>query len=294
MIKNLIDSTNFIFSRHRDENERVYHSLKKKYELNKDPWGLNPEKSKETLKIVTPLYRDYFKTRVFGADNVKDKPYIIVANHTGQLPFDGMIVTCAFLLDVIPPRVLRAMMERFVTTIPFFSSFVTQNGGVLGDRTNCNELLRRGESVLVFPEGVKGISKNTPDFYKVQNFTKGFYRLAIKNGIDILPVGIVGAEEFYPLTYHPKLLAKLLGLPALPITPGIIAGPVGLLPLPSPIDVHIGEPIAISKNQIDELDDQEVSSKVEFVKNKIEELVENGLKNRRPFWAQKIVEKFRT
>ena len=102
------------------------------------------------------------------------------------------------------------MMERFVTTIPFFSSFVTQNGGVLGDRTNCNELLKRGESVLVFPEGVRGISKNTNNFYHIQKFTKGFYRLAQKNGVDILPVGVVGAEEFYPLTYHPKILAKLI------------------------------------------------------------------------------------
>ena len=66
------------------------------------------------------------------------------------------------------------MMERFVTTIPFFSAFVTQNGAVLGDRTNCNELLSRGESVLVFPEGVKGISKNTTQYYETQQFTKGF------------------------------------------------------------------------------------------------------------------------
>ena len=206
MIKRFFDSTNIIFNKYAEENERVYQDLRDRYGKNKDPWGLNPEKSKSTLKIATPLYRDYFKTRVFGAENVEDKPYIIVANHTGQIPFDGMIVTCAFLLDVFPPRVLRAMMERFVTTIPFFSAFVTQNGGVLGDRSNCNELLSRGESVLVFPEGVRGIAKNTSKYYQTQKFTKGFYRLALKNGVDILPIGVVGAEEFYPLTYHPRCL----------------------------------------------------------------------------------------
>ena len=75
----------------------------------------------------------------------------MVANHSGQIPFDGMILSCAFLLDVKYPRILRTMVERFVTTIPFFSRFVSQNGGVLGDRSNCSDLLKIGESVLVFP-----------------------------------------------------------------------------------------------------------------------------------------------
>ena len=105
MLNRFFDSTNIVLNKYAQENERVYQGLKERYGKNKDPWGLNPEKSKSTLKIATPLYRDYFKTRVFGAENVEDKPYIIVANHTGQIPFDGMIVTCAFLLDIVPPRV---------------------------------------------------------------------------------------------------------------------------------------------------------------------------------------------
>lgn len=293
MIKDLINSTNFIFNKHNNENERVYLALKDRYGKNKDPWGLNPEKSKSTLKIATPLYRDYFKTRVFGADKVENKPYIIVANHTGQLPFDGMIVTCAFLLDVVPPRVLRTMMERFVTTIPFFSSFVTQNGGVLGDRTNCSELLKRGESVLVFPEGVRGISKNTNKYYDIQTFTKGFYRLALKNNVEILPIGVVGAEEFYPMTYHPKFLAKALGLPSLPLTPGLIAGPLGMLPLPSPVDIHIGNPIKVNAEISLSSNEEGIESEVDKVKDEVESLVQAGLKVRRPFWAQNIVNKFK-
>jgi 1-acyl-sn-glycerol-3-phosphate acyltransferase len=293
MIKDLINSTNFIFNKHNKENERVYLALKDRYGKNKDPWGLNPEKSKSTLKIATPLYRDYFKTRVFGAEKVENKPYIIVANHTGQLPFDGMIVTCAFLLDVLPPRVLRTMMERFVTTIPFFSSFVTQNGGVLGDRTNCSELLKRGESVLVFPEGVRGISKNTNKYYDIQTFTKGFYRLALKNNVEILPIGVVGAEEFYPMTYHPKLLAKALGLPSLPLTPGLIAGPLGMLPLPSPVDIHIGNPIKVNTEISLSSNEEGIESEVNKVKDEVERLVQAGLKVRRPFWAQNIVNKFK-
>jgi 1-acyl-sn-glycerol-3-phosphate acyltransferase len=293
MIRDLFNSTNFVFKGHAEENERVYKALKARYETNKDPWGLNPEKSKTTLKYVTPLYRDYFKTRVFGAEHVENKPYIVVSNHTGQIPFDGMIVTCAFLLDIVPPRVLRAMMERFVTSIPFFSAFVTQNGGVLGDRSNCNELLTRGESVLVFPEGVKGISKNTNKYYEVQNFTKGFYRLALKNNVEILPVAVVGAEEFYPLVYHPKKIAKMAGLPALPLSPGLLAGPLGMLPLPSPVDLHIGKPISVSEFINAKLTDDDIQTEVNKVQNTVNELIQAGLPKRRPFWAQKIVSKIK-
>ena len=73
MISNILKSTNSIFNAHSEENERVYQDLKQRYSQNKDPWGLNPEKSKTSLKFVTPLYRDYFKTRVFGKENVKEK-----------------------------------------------------------------------------------------------------------------------------------------------------------------------------------------------------------------------------
>ena len=293
MIKDFLNSTKFMFNSHEEENQRVYLELKKKYEENADPWGLNPEKSKKTLKVVTPLYRDYFKTRVFGKENVENKPYIIVANHSGQIPFDGMIITCAFLLDIQPARVLRAMMERFVTTIPFFSSFITQNGGVLGDRTNCNELLKRGESVLVFPEGVRGISKNTDKYYQVQSFTKGFYRLAMKNDIEILPIAVVGAEEFYPLVYHPKKLAKILGMPSLPLSAGLIAGPLGALPLPSPVDLHIGKPIKVKSDDKGNLTDADIQIEVNNIQSQIEEMIKNGLTSRRPFWAQNIVNQLR-
>lgn len=294
MIKDLLTSTNFIFNKHQEEILRAYEELKERYGKNRDPWGLNPEKSKTTLKFATPLYRDYFKTRVFGAANVENKPYIIVANHTGQIPFDGMIITCAFLLDIKPARVLRAMMERFVTTIPFFSSFVTQNGGVLGDRTNCNELLSRGESVLVFPEGVRGISKNTNNFYQIQDFTKGFYRLALKNNVEILPIGVVGAEEFYPLTYHPKTIAKILNLPALPLSPSLLAGPLGLLPLPSPVDIHIGKPIKVNLSLNNSHNDEDILREVKIIQDEVDKLVQEGLTRRRPFWAQKLIEKLKS
>ena len=281
------------FTLNEKDMEPVYDFLVPKYENNPDPWGLKIKNTKSSLKIAGGLYKNYFKTRVFGKENVGEENYIIVANHSGQIPFDGMILSCAFLLDIQPPRILRTMVERFVTTIPFFSTFVSESGGVLGDRSNCDELLKRKESVLVFPEGAKGISKGTSEFYKLQNFTRGFYKLALKNNVKILPVSVVGAEEFYPLVHNLRPVAKALNIPALPITPFFpFAGILGVLPLPSPVDVHIGKPIDVNTNLKSNYSDEDIDSEVEQIKSTVAELLNQGLKTRRPFWANKITESF--
>ena len=184
------------------------------------------------------------------------------------------------------------MDERFVTPIQIFSSFVTESGGVLGDRSNCHELLKRKESVLVFPEGAKGITKGTKEFYNLQNFTRGFYKLALKEKTKILPVSVVGAEEFYPLVHNFKSLAKLLHIPALPITPVFpFAGVLGALPLPSPVDVHIGKPIEVNEKLINQFTDEQIDHEVDKIKSIIDQQLKDGLKNRRPFWANNITNK---
>lgn len=275
------------------EIDRVYNHLSEKYSKNPDPWGLKVENTRKSLKIAGGLYRNYFNTRVFGKENITDENYIVVSNHSGQIPFDGMILSCAFLLELDQPRILRTMVERFVTTIPFFSSFVSESGGVLGDRSNCLELLKRKESVLVFPEGAKGIAKGTKEFYKLQNFTRGFYKLALKQNTKILPVSVVGAEEFYPLVHNFKSIAKLLKIPAFPMTPFFpLAGVAGALPLPSPVDVHIGKPIEVNQSLTGEYTDADIDHEVEKVKQEIKNLLDHGLKNRRPFWAAKLTKNF--
>jgi len=290
MLNKLISSASGKFLFNQDKTDELYEVLLKRYGKNDDPWGLNLKNSRKSFRVAAPIYKNYFKTRVFGSENVEDRPYVVISNHSGQIPFDGMILSCAFLLDVFPPRVLRTMVERFVTTLPFFSSFVNQNGGVLGDRTNCSQLLKRGESVLVFPEGLKGISKNTHKFYQLQSFTKGFYRLAIKSGVQILPVAVVGAEEFYPLVYHPRKMAQKFGLPALPLTPLFpLTGPLGAIPLPSPVDVIIGKPYTAPSEINEATSDEQIIKEVKNVQQIVSQLVGQGIKNRRPFWATKLV-----
>lgn len=256
---------------------QIFFELHERYKDYKDPWGFNLDLCEKALRKLLPLYRSYFKVRVFGAENVSDKPYIVASNHTGQVPIDAMLITIAFLFDVSPPRILRAMVERFMAQLPFLGDFAAQTGSILGDRANCSYLIDHGESILVFPEGVRGISKNTSDFYKLKSFSEGFYRIALQKRTPILPICVIGAEEMFPFVFHSKKLAKLLHVPALPLT-------ANLVPLPSPIDIYIGKEIPIPEKMTIEATDKDIKENIFHIENSIKRLLITGLKNRRPFF----------
>lgn len=277
---NLINNILNKFNNKQDKKrfDQVFDQLCQRYPSGSDPWGLNLKKTRRSIEFIWPVYKNYFKTRVFGKENVKDETYMIISNHSGQIAIDGMLIATAFAMEISPPRVLRAMVERFFTGIPFVGTWAAEGGAVLGDRQNCLNLLQNNESVLVFPEGVSGVSKSTSEFYQIQSFTKGFYRLALQSNVKILPVAVVGCEEFYPFVYQARSLAKNLGLPALPISANYI-------PLPSPVDIHIGKPYEIPKEIRDNASELQIKDEVLKVTKMVDELLKKGLKQRREFWG---------
>ncbi len=264
-----------IHLRNKEKFDQVYAILQEKYEANPDPWGLDLKKSRFYFELLYPLYKYYFRTRIFGAHKVQDKPYIMVANHSGQIATDGMLIVMSFLLDITPPRILRGMVERFLPKLPFIGEMVAHTGSILGDRENCLYLLDKGESILTFPEGMKGIAKSTTDFYKLQKFSSGFFRMALQKKVDILPIAVVGAEETYPFIYQAKSFAKLLRLPMFPISP------TGYVPLPAPIDIYIGDPYKIPDNISHDSREKEIRNHILDIKSQIGNMINEGLKNKR-------------
>ena len=126
-------------------------ALQDRYSKERDPWGLEPKRAINDLKAIWPLYKYYFNVKVHGRENIQDKPYMVVSNHTGQIPIDGMMICTAFATDMENPRILRPLVERYLTSLPFLGRWTSESGAVLGDRINCLNLLKRGESILVFP-----------------------------------------------------------------------------------------------------------------------------------------------
>lgn len=249
-------------------------ALAARYSKERDPWGLEPKRAINDLKAIWPFYKYYFDVRLHGKENVEDKAYMVVSNHTGQIPIDGLLICTAFATELDHPKILRPLVERFLTSLPFLGRWSSEGGAVLGDRINCLNLLKRGESILVFPEGVRGIAKETKDHYKLQRFTKGFLRMALTSRVEILPIAVVGAEEFFPYVIHMKKIAKLLRIPALPLS-------LNLFPLPSPVDIYIGQPYMLPAELSAEALDEELEPHIIALEKKIEELTQEGLRNKR-------------
>lgn len=211
-----------------------------------DAWGFDPELAKSLLVPLQYIYRDYFRVVTNGLERVPEGRVMLIANHSGQLPWDGLLLGLSLLLEGKPPRLVRGMIERWAPTIPYVGSLLARCGQIVGNPRNCRELLMHDECVMVFPEGIKGIGKPFAKKYQLQRFGTGFVRLALETKTPIVPVGIIGCEEIHPALAHSKLLAKLLRAPYFPITPTFPwLGALGAMPMPSRVTLRFGEPIRL-------------------------------------------------
>lgn len=236
-----------------------------------DPWGYNEDIAKVGVACVRWLYEKYFRVTAHGLENIPAKGRVlIVPNHSGQLPMDGVMIGYALATNPHGPRAARAMIERFFPTVPWLGNLLNAFGGVIGDPVNCSKMLESDEAILVFPEGVRGSGKLYKDRYQLQRFGNGFMHLAMNHKVPIVPVGVVGCEETMPSLYDIKPLAKLLGIPYAPIAP--------LLPLPARVFLNFGEPMTFKGGVA--TSEEEVAEKVEQVKDAIRALIERGLQER--------------
>jgi 1-acyl-sn-glycerol-3-phosphate acyltransferase len=212
-----------------------------------DEFGFDPELLDAVLaQPFRPLYSKWFRVETRGMENIPGEGgALIVANHSGTLPLDGIITQLAVLDHHPGRRYVRMLAADLVFNLPFVSDLARKSGSTLACNPDAERLLRQGELVSVYPEGFKGIGKRFSERYKLQRFGRGgFVSAALRTGAPIIPCSIVGAEEIYPIIGNAKTLARLLGMPYVPITPTFpLLGPLGLVPLPSKWIVEFGEPI---------------------------------------------------
>ncbi len=241
-----------------------------------DPFGFNREDLKVAALFVRWLYRHYFRAEVHGIEGLPTGRLMLVANHSGQLPFDGVNIGAAMLFDADPPRLVRSMVDRFVPDLPYVSYIFTRWGQILGSPDNCRRLLEDEECILVFPEGTAGLNKPFTKRYQLQGFGHGFMRLALATQTPIVPVAVVGAEEQAP-AFNLSPVAKLMGVPAFPVMPLPPFFPI--VPLPSRYHIYFGEPQYFTGHH-DE-DEEHIEAQVKHVRLSIESMLRVGLKQRK-------------
>ena len=210
-----------------------------------DEYGFDPEITERFfLAMLRPLKDRWFRLEVRGAENIPAVGgALVVSNHSGTVPVDGLMTGAAIHDET--GRFLRPLGADLVFQLPIVSEVARKGGATLACSEDAERMLSGGELVGVWPEGFKGIGKPYAERYKLQRFGRGgFVAAAIRTGVPIIPVSVVGAEEIYPLVANLPSLARLLGVPYLPITPFFpLLGPLGLIPLPSKWLIEFGEPI---------------------------------------------------
>ncbi|GAA1477927.1 lysophospholipid acyltransferase family protein [Nocardioides aestuarii] len=210
-----------------------------------DDYGFDAEVTQRFLMTaLRPIAQKWFRIEVRGADNIPaDGGALVVSNHSGTLPMDALM-TLVTVHDHTG-RHLRPLGADLVFRMPVVSSVARRSGATLACQEDAERMLAGGELVGVWPEGFKGIGKPYAERYKLQRFGRGgFVSAALRTGVPIVPLSVVGAEEIYPLVGNVPALARLLGVPYVPITPFFPwLGPLGLVPLPSKWLLEFGEPI---------------------------------------------------
>ncbi|WP_210439722.1 lysophospholipid acyltransferase family protein [Nocardioides xinjiangensis] len=222
-----------------------------------DDYGFDRELTERFfMAALRPIAEKWFRLEVRGLENIPaEGGALVVSNHSGTVPLDGLMTMLT--VHDHAHRFLRPLGADLVFRLPFVSSLARKSGATLACVEDAERMLCGGDLVGVWPEGFKGIGKPFSERYKLQRFGRGgFVSAALRTGVPIIPLSVVGAEEIYPLVGNVPSLARLLGVPYIPITPFFPwLGPLGMVPLPSKWIMEFGEPIRTDSYDPAEADD---------------------------------------
>jgi 1-acyl-sn-glycerol-3-phosphate acyltransferase len=253
-----------------------------------DEFGLDPAYEARLVPLLDFLYKRWFRIDTVGMEHIPaEGRCLVVANHSGTLPLDGVMLRTAVRLEHQQHRELRWLAEDFIYYLPFVGAFMNRIGAVRACQENAERLLDKDSLIAVFPEGVKGIGKLYGERYKLQRFGRGgFIRLALRTQTPIVPAAIIGAEESNPMLYRIEYLSKAVGLPYFPVTPTFPAlGPLGLLPAPTKWRIELGQPLGFEGYGPEAADDHVLVGRLaERVRASIQQMVDGGVKKRQSVW----------
>ena len=250
-----------------------------------DEWGLDLEYLNTIRPFFEFLYKTYWRVQTRGIENIPEAGRaLLVANHSGQLPWDGSMLVISVLTEHPNQRLVRTLIDSWESSVPFVSSMLTRCGQVQGTEENGLRLLEQEELVAIFPEGYKGLGKPYRDRYQLARFGRsGYIRLALRTQAPIIPVAIVGAEETNLTLARSTHLARLFGVPYFPISPTFPwLGPLGFIPLPTKWSIEFGESLPTDLYGPDAADDPRLVSELsDQVRSLIRQMISLRLAQRR-------------
>jgi 1-acyl-sn-glycerol-3-phosphate acyltransferase len=253
-----------------------------------DEFGHDQRFSETLMPLFEFLYTIWWRVEVSGIEQLPEAGAgLIVANHSGVLPYDGLMINLAVRHEHPARRTCRMLALDMFALLPFLAPMLSRSGAVRANPENAERLLRKGELVGVFPEGVKGVGKPFKHRYRLARFGRGgFVRIALRTGAPILPCAVVGAEEIHPMVAQADFVGKPFGLPYFPITPTFpLLGPLGLVPLPSKWSIEFGDAVRTDAYGPEAADDPILVNRLsEQVRGAVQRMIDGRLARRRSVW----------
>ena len=254
-------------------------------EYDTDEWGVDWEFLDVIRPFFTFLYKVYWRVSTTGIEQIPVQGRtLLVANHSGQLPWDGLMLATAVMTEHPAQRLVRALYSDWIPRAPFFSAWLVRMGQALAAEDNGTRLLEQEELVAVFPEGHKGMGKLYRDRYRLERFDQGgFVQMALETRAPVIPVSVVGAEETYVSLAKSTTGARLAGLPYFPISPTFPwLGLLGLVPLPTKWYIDFGEPVVLDGYGPDAARNLVLVSQIsDQVRHTVQEMIHARLARRR-------------
>lgn len=257
-----------------------------------DEWGRSEHLRSVVRRIYEPIYSKWFRVEWEHFDRIPATGgALLVANHAGAIPSDAPAIMHGIERDLHRP--VYGLADHMFRTMPIVGTLWARAGGVVAHPDNAYRLLREQQQLaLVFPEGTKGPSKTYTERYQLRRFGRGGYvQIAMRAGVPIIPVAVVGAEESMPVITRVPALSRALGIPYFPITANMALAPVlgplaGFAYFPAKFTIRVLEPVTFdvepdqprySRNRIMDAS--------EMIRQRIQEALYDMLAHRQSVWT---------
>jgi 1-acyl-sn-glycerol-3-phosphate acyltransferase len=253
-----------------------------------DHWGRSERTRALVRQLYGPLYERWFRVEWEGLEHIpKEGGALLVANHAGAIPSDAPAIMHGIETELGRP--VYGLAEHLFKAVPVIGTLWSRTGGVAAHPDNAYRLLHDEQQLaVVFPEGTKGTGKRFSDRYRLARFGRGgFVAIAMRAGVPVIPIAVVGAEESMPIVWSSRRLAKLLNLPYVPLTANMLAfGPLGLvLYFPAKFRIRVLPPVHFDVPSGEERYSRaRVMEASETIRGQIQEALYDMLRKRRSVW----------
>lgn len=253
-----------------------------------DEWGRSEHIRELVRRVYAPIYKYWFRVEWEGLEKIpRTGGALLVANHAAAIPSDAPVIMHGIEEELGRP--VYGLADFFFRTVPWVGTAWSRVGGVAAHPDNALRILaEQGQLALVFPEGTKGPSKTYTDRYRLRRFGRGgFVEIAMRAGVPIIPIAVVGAEESMPIIMRLPNLAKALGVPYVPITANMLLfGPLGVaLYFPSKFKLRVLDPVMFDVPSGQErYSKSRIMEEAENIRMSLQETLYDMLRERRSVW----------